>query len=68
VAIRIFDIQAALVLVTKDAARYLSGSDADMNLRFLAIEPVSGRMRDTPFTDELRRIAQEMTKGGRASR
>jgi hypothetical protein len=42
IAVRVFDIYAAVVSVTKDAARYLAGSDARTKLRFLSIEPVSG--------------------------
>lgn len=67
-AVRVFDLHAAVVWVTKDAARYLSDPDANTKLRFLAIEPVSGRMQDTPVMDELSRIAQTMTEIRKASR
>jgi hypothetical protein len=53
IAVRVFDIHAAVVSVTKDAARYLAGSDARTKLRFLSIEPVSGEIRNTPFMDEM---------------
>lgn len=68
VAVRVFDIHAAVVWVTKDAARYLPDPNANTKLRFLSIEPVSGRMQDTPVMDELLRIAQAMTEIGRSSR
>jgi hypothetical protein len=44
VAVRVFDVFAAAVEVTKDAPRYLSDGDSERRLRFLAIDPASGRM------------------------
>jgi len=55
VAVRVFDIFAAAVEVTKDAARYLSGGDSERRLRFLAIDPASGRMHQTSLMDEYKR-------------
>jgi hypothetical protein len=55
--VRVFDIQAALVEITKDARRYLMGPDAGNKLRFLAIEPTTGKMRDVPIMDEWGRFA-----------
>ncbi|MFI5020558.1 MAG: HNH endonuclease [Alphaproteobacteria bacterium] len=61
IAVRVFDVHAAVVCVTKDPARYLTGRDTEAKLRFLAIEPVSGKMHDTSFMDETLRIAAAMT-------
>jgi hypothetical protein len=66
IAVRIFDIHAAVIRVTKDAARYLSGPDANTKLRFLAIEPKSGNMLDVPLMQELDRIASLMVESQRA--
>ena len=63
IAVRVFDIHAAVVWVTKDTARYLAGHDAPMKLRFLSIEPGSGKTRDTPLMDEFLRIAAAMGEG-----
>ena len=56
IAVRIFNIYAAVVLVTKDDRKYLTGRDGHSRLRFLAIEPVSGNMADVPLMQEFRRI------------
>ncbi len=60
IAIRVFDIHAAVILVTNDAARYLRGPDDLAMLRFLAIASVSGKMHNTPFIDEQHRISAAM--------
>lgn len=67
IAVRIFDAHAAVVWVTKDADKYLGGSDPWVKLRFLAIEPVSGKMRDTPVLEELGRLASETVDSRRAA-
>ena len=67
IAVRVFDIHVAIVLVTTDAARYLTGDDPGAKLRFLSIEPVSGRMHDTTIYDESVRIALAMTAARRAA-
>ena len=59
-AVRVFDIHAAIVEVTKDAARYFPGFTGGDKLRFLTIEPKSGKMRDVPIMDEWGRIALAM--------
>lgn len=58
--IRIFDIYAAAVVVSRDAGRYLAGTD-EAQLRFLALDSVSGRTIDTAFNEERHRIVQAMT-------
>lgn len=60
--VRVFDIHAAAVWVTQDAARYLSEPDAGSKVRFLAIDAVSGQMRDTPFMDEVARCVAAASK------
>ena len=60
IAVRVFDIHAAVVWVATDAARYLSGPDTGSKLRFLASDPVSGAMRDTSMMDEWWRVAAAM--------
>jgi hypothetical protein len=66
-AIRVFDIYAAIVWITKDAARYLTGGDLNSVLRFLSIEPVSGKIRNVPFNEELARIAIAIVEAQRAT-
>ena len=68
VAVRVFNIHAAIVWVTKDSARYLSDSDATTRLRFLSIEPITRKMRNTSVMDEFLRVAQAITESVRASR
>jgi hypothetical protein len=65
IAVRIFDAHAAVVWVTKDAARYLSCQDAQSKLRFLSINPATAQMVDVPMEDEWRRIVMEIVSGKR---
>jgi hypothetical protein len=58
IAVRVFDIWAAVVLVTKDAARYLKGQDENNMLRFLSIDPTSGDIRNVPFLAEMGRVVR----------
>ena len=60
IAIRVFDIHAAVVWVSRDAAHYLSGDDPDAKLRFLDIDPISRTMRDRAMKDEFARLASLM--------
>lgn len=62
IAVRVFDIFAAVVQVTREAHQYLTSGDAESKLRFLAMEPVSGNMSDVPLMQEFMRIATLMTK------
>lgn len=57
IAVRVFNIHAAFVWVTKDPTRYLSGRDAGQRLRFLCMDAITGQKRDVPMMDELARIA-----------
>jgi hypothetical protein len=59
IGVRVFDIYAAVVTVTRNAELYGS-TDSDVKLRFLAIDPSSGEIRDTPMMDEISRMALEM--------
>lgn len=65
VAVRVFDAHAAVVWVTNDAARYLSGHNAQSKLRFLSIDPANGDMIDVPMEVEWRRISTEIMSGKR---
>ena len=67
IAVRVFDIHAAIVWVTKRAALYLSGNDANARLRFLAIDPERRKMRDVPMMTEMHRIAAAMVRQGHAA-
>ena len=60
IAVRVFNIHAAVVWVTKDPARYLSGKTANQKLRFVRMDALSGEMRDVPTMDEFGRIAAEI--------
>jgi hypothetical protein len=65
IAVRIFDAHAAIVQVSRDAARYLSGHDIETKLRFLSIDPTNGQMTDVPMAVEWRRIVMEIMAGKR---
>ncbi len=61
ISVRIFDIYAASIVVSREASRYFqSPADAE-ELRFLAMDAVSGEKVETSFGQELRRIAAAMT-------
>ena len=62
VAVRIFDLYAAVVPITNDATQYLKHPDDSAILRFIAIDSVSGRIHDTSCMDEIKRIAALMAK------
>jgi hypothetical protein len=64
VAVRVFDIYAAVVPVTNQPARYLR-APLDPKLRFLAIDSTTGRIWDTSFLDEQRRLGLAMTAARR---
>jgi hypothetical protein len=65
IAVRIFDAHAAVVQVTIDTTRYLSGHDAQSKLRFLAIDPATGQMTNVPMAVEWSRIMAEIMAGKR---
>jgi hypothetical protein len=56
IAVRIFDLYAACVPVSREANRYFSGASSNQTeLRFLALDAVSGKMIDTTFAEETHR-------------
>lgn len=61
VSVRLFDLYAAVVVVSEEPARYFQ-SQADMGkLKFLAIDTVSKKMIHTEFAEERHRLAMMMT-------
>jgi HNH endonuclease len=67
IAVRIFDIYAAVVWVTTRAAQYLSSADAQERLRFLSIDPERREKRYVPMMAEMHRIAKAMVEHGHAT-
>jgi len=61
VAVRIFDVYAAAIAVSREPGRYVRSAADSSKLRFLAIDAVSGNTIDTTFDAESRRIAAAMT-------
>ncbi|PKU22994.1 HNH endonuclease [Telmatospirillum siberiense] len=59
IAVRIFDVYAAVVWVSKDASRYAHINQRDV-LRFLVIDAVTGEKHETSWEQEVIRIAQLM--------
>jgi len=60
ISVRVFDIYAAAVAVTREAGRYFQSSADYDKLRFLAIDAVSGKTVEISFGQESRRIAEAM--------
>lgn len=58
--VRIFDFAAARIIVAADPRMYVTAGRADSRLRFLAIDPRTRQMMETPFIREMGRIAQTM--------
>jgi hypothetical protein len=61
ICVKIFDIFYAVLFVTDDAGKYVSGAMSDRRLRFLVIDPVVRIMEETALRDEFGRIAGIMT-------
>lgn len=61
ISVRVFDIYAAAVVVSREAGRYFQSHADDEKLRFLAIDAVSRKTVETSFGQESRRIAEAMT-------
>lgn len=61
VSVRVFDIYAACVVVSREAGRYFQSHADDEKLRFLAINAVSGKTIETSFGQETQRIAVAMS-------
>lgn len=62
ISVRVFDLYAAVVVVSREPGRYFRVPSDSKKLRFLSIDAASGRTLDTSFDDESRRLAEEMTK------
>ena len=61
ISVRVFDIYAAVVTVTRHSARYIEVANAaGKKLRFLTIEPSSGTMRNTSVMAEISRMSLAM--------
>jgi len=67
IMIRIFDIYAAIIPVTDNAMRYLSGAGSDEKLRFISMRPGQGQMVDVPVMQGLMQAASLLTKGRHGS-
>jgi hypothetical protein len=69
VAVRIFDIQAAVVAVSNQPERYLKTPNylvpSDPKLRFVVIDSVSGQMLQTSFEEEQQRFVHAAVAAGR---
>jgi hypothetical protein len=61
ISVRVFDIYAAAIVVSRESARYFQSHADDKKLRFLAIDAVSGKTVETSFSQESRRIAEAIT-------
>jgi hypothetical protein len=61
VAVRIFDIYAAAVVVSRQASRYFKTQADQEKLRFLAIDASTGATVDTAFQSEVFRLARLMS-------
>ena len=57
ICIRIFDIYAAAIVVSRDPNRYVRDIAGRAKLRFLVIDSVSGKTVETAFSDEVHRMA-----------
>ncbi len=56
-AVRVFDIYAAVIPVSLDAARYLAGQEDRSKLKFLAMESTTGKLHVSTFIEEAMRLA-----------
>jgi len=69
VAVRIFDIQAAVLAVSNEPQRHLKMPNYlvpnDPKLRFMVIDSVSGQMLQTSFAEEQQRLVQAAVVAGR---
>lgn len=60
IAVRVFNIHAAFVWVTKQTARFLSDAMTDQKLRFIRIDALTGKIKNIPIREEFMHIAAEM--------
>jgi hypothetical protein len=61
VAVRVFDLYAAAIVVSREPNRYVRSAADSSKLRFLAIDSVSGKTINTTYDAESRRVATAMT-------
>jgi YD repeat-containing protein len=61
ISVRVFDIYAAVIVVSRDPGQYLQSRADATKLQFLAIDSVSGKTLNTTYDEESRRIAVAMT-------
>jgi hypothetical protein len=61
ISVRVFDIYAAIVVVSKEPSRYFQSAVDSDKLRFLVIDSITGKTLDTTFADESRRLAEAMS-------
>ncbi len=64
IAIRIFDLYAACVPVSKEADRYFGSSAHPSELRFLALDAVRGTKIETTLAEETHRMVTMMLASG----
>ena len=65
IAVRIFDLYAAAVPVSREAARYFGGPSAHpAELRFIALDAVNGKVVDADFSEEIHRMVTTMLASG----
>jgi hypothetical protein len=64
IAVRIFDLYAACVPVSKEATRYFGRPGDFSELRFLALDAVSGAKIDTTLAEETHRMVTMMLASG----
>ena len=65
--VRVFDIYAASLVVSREPSRYIASAADRAKLRFLSIDAVTGRTIDTSFDEESRRLAMAMRTYGRGN-
>jgi hypothetical protein len=58
VAVKIFDVMSAVVVVSQSAEKYVSGLLDPARVRFVHINPLTARVRDTSMVEEIGRLSQ----------
>jgi hypothetical protein len=61
IAVRVFDVYAAVIVVSREASRYVCSHADSSNLRFLVIDSVCGSTVNTTFEAEVFRVARAMS-------
>jgi hypothetical protein len=62
VCIKIFDIFAAVVIVSEQKGQYLAGQFDDNVIRFIRLDPVLGTNRQCSFMEEMGRLSSHTDK------